>query len=58
MCKKLDGSFQRGEDISDFPIESVRLKGAYTLLIVTAIGTAGYGVALMTRAVSKEPLPS
>ncbi|KAL2290346.1 hypothetical protein FJTKL_15480 [Diaporthe vaccinii] len=49
MCKKLDGSFQRGEDISDFPIEKVRLKGAYTLLIVTSIGTAGYGVALMTR---------
>ncbi|KAG8158913.1 hypothetical protein KVR01_011356 [Diaporthe batatas] len=49
MCIKLDGSFQRGEDISDFPIEKVRLKGAYTLLMITAIGTAGYGLALMTR---------
>lgn len=56
MCKKLDGSFQRGEDISDFPIERVRLKVAYTLHIVTAIGTAGYGVALMTRTVSNKPL--
>lgn len=54
MCKKLDGSFQRGEDISDFPIERVRLKVAYTLHIVTAVGTAGYGVALMTRTVSNK----
>jgi hypothetical protein len=43
---------QRGEDISDFPIEKARLKGAALLVIITVAGTVGYGVALMTRAVS------
>ncbi|KAL2121771.1 hypothetical protein VTJ04DRAFT_2226 [Mycothermus thermophilus] len=41
---------QRGEDISDFPIEKARLKGAALLVIITVAGTVGYGVALMTRA--------
>lgn len=35
----------------DFPIEKTRLKGAYMLIIVSGLGTLGYGLALMTRAV-------
>jgi MFS family permease len=56
MCKQLDGAeFQRGEDISDFPIEKARLRGATVMVVVTVAGTVGYGVALMTRAVSINP---
>jgi hypothetical protein len=56
MCKQLDdgagAEFQRGEDISDFPIEKARLRGATVMVVITVAGTVGYGVALMTRAVS------
>ena len=56
MCKQLDdgagAEFQRGEDISDFPIEKARLRGATVMVAITVAGTVGYGVALMTRAVS------
>jgi hypothetical protein len=36
----------------DFPIEKTRLKGAYVALAISVLGTVGYGLALMTRAVS------
>lgn len=55
MCKQLDGpdsEFQRGENISDFPIEKARLRGASVMIVITVAATVGYGVALMTRAVS------
>jgi hypothetical protein len=53
MCAKFDGSsFQRGENISDFPIEKARLIGAHAMTWITAVGTVGYGLALMMRAVS------
>ncbi|KAI1084015.1 major facilitator superfamily domain-containing protein [Whalleya microplaca] len=41
---------QRGDDISDFPIEAIRLRGIYILTVISAVGTVGYGIALMTRA--------
>ncbi|GAB1317210.1 Quinidine resistance protein 1 [Madurella fahalii] len=51
MREQLDGAeFQRGEDISDFPIEKARLKSATVMVAVTVAATVGYGVALMTRA--------
>ncbi|KAB5586218.1 major facilitator superfamily domain-containing protein [Coniochaeta sp. 2T2.1] len=45
----------RGQEIMDgdsaeFPIEAIRLKGAYVLIIASALGSVGYGLALMTRA--------
>lgn len=55
MCDKLDGFFRRGENISDFPIEKARLIGAYVMIVVTAVASAGYGLALMTRDVSPIP---
>jgi hypothetical protein len=51
MCERLDGTFVRGENISDFPIEKARLRGAYAMLTVSAVGTVGYGLALMTKTV-------
>lgn len=36
----------------DFPIEKTRLKGAYMLIVISGLGTLGYGLALMTRAAS------
>ncbi|KAK4242392.1 major facilitator superfamily domain-containing protein [Achaetomium macrosporum] len=51
MCTQLDGAeFRRGEDISGFPIEKARLKGATVMIAVTVAATVGYGVALMTYA--------
>lgn len=35
-----------------FPIEATRLKGAYVLITASALGSLGYGLALMTKAVS------
>lgn len=52
MCKEVDGEFDRGEDISTFPIERARLRSSLVLVVITAAATAGYGVALMTHAVS------
>ena len=53
MCTQLDGAeFRRGEDISAFPIEKARLKGAMVMIAVTVAATVGYGVALMTHTVS------
>lgn len=37
---------------ADFPIEKTRLKGIYVLITVSALGTVGYGVALMTKTVN------
>ncbi|TLD30943.1 hypothetical protein PspLS_01947 [Pyricularia sp. CBS 133598] len=41
--------YRKGDDISDFPIENVRLQGMYTLIGLSAASTAAYGVALMQR---------
>lgn len=46
-----DGQYRRGDDISDFPIEKARLAGAYTLIGLSAVSTAGYGISLMERTV-------
>lgn len=40
----------------DFPIEKTRLKGAYVLIAVSGVGTLGYGLALMTRAVRQPTI--
>lgn len=48
-----EGNYQRGDDISDFPIEEARFKGIYTLLVASAVTTAGYGISLMEHAVSR-----
>ena len=40
-------------DSAEFPIETIRLKGAYVLIIASALGSVGYGLALMTKAVSR-----
>ncbi|OIW26367.1 MFS general substrate transporter [Coniochaeta ligniaria NRRL 30616] len=45
----MHGTYRRGEDISDFPIEQARFAGIYTLIVISAIGTAAYGVSLMKR---------
>ncbi|KAB5582349.1 major facilitator superfamily domain-containing protein [Coniochaeta sp. 2T2.1] len=37
-------------DSAEFPIEATRLKGAYVLIIASALGSVGYGLALMTKA--------
>lgn len=47
-----DGQYQKGDDISDFPIEKTRLVGAYTLIGLSAVSTAGYGISLMEQTVS------
>ncbi len=53
LCRELDGAgFERGEDISDFPIEKARLRGAKVMVGVVVLSTVGYGVVLMTRTVS------
>lgn len=43
---------RRGGDISGFPIETTRFQGIYILTLISVGGTVGYGVALMTQAVS------
>jgi hypothetical protein len=47
-----DRGYLRGSDISDFPIEQTRCAGIYTLIILSAAGTAAYGVALNEKTVS------
>jgi len=46
------GGYRRGDDISDFPIEQARFAGIYTLITVSAVGTAAYGVVLNEKTVS------
>ena len=36
----------------EFPIEKTRLKGVYLLITISAMGTVGYGLALMTKTVN------
>lgn len=43
---------RRRDDISDFPIEVTRLTGIYPLVLLSAVGTAAYGISLMERTVS------
>lgn len=54
MTNKLSTSEGRSFDGHelDFPIEKTRLEGVYILVIVSGLGTLGYGLALMTEAVS------
>lgn len=49
------GTYRRGGDISDFPIEKARFTGIYALIAVSALGTAAYGVSLLKRSVSPPP---
>ncbi|KAH7324677.1 major facilitator superfamily domain-containing protein [Stachybotrys elegans] len=51
-----DWTYRRGDDISEFPIEKARFEGLYTLVILSAVSTVGYGVSLMTRAHITVPL--
>jgi len=54
LCRELDGAeFERGEDISDFPIEKARLRGAKIMVAVVVMSTVEYGVVLMTGTVSR-----
>lgn len=39
-------------DAPDFPIERTRLRGIFALITISALGTLGYGLALMTKTVS------
>lgn len=48
-----EGTYQRGDDISDFTIEEARLEGIYALVILSAVTTAGYGISLMEHTVSE-----
>lgn len=45
--------YRRGDDISDFPVEKARLVGAYTLIGLSAMSTAGYGISLMEQTVTE-----
>ncbi|KAJ5622906.1 hypothetical protein N7490_011511 [Penicillium lividum] len=45
----MNGQYQRGDDISNFPIEEARFVGIYTLVMLSALGTAGFGISLMKR---------
>ncbi|SPN99772.1 related to antibiotic resistance protein [Cephalotrichum gorgonifer] len=51
-----DEQYRRGDDISDFPIEEARLIGAYSLIGLASLSTAGYGISLMERAHISVPL--
>ncbi|KAK1764932.1 MFS general substrate transporter [Phialemonium atrogriseum] len=44
-----EGSSYDGSASPDFPLEKTRLKGIYVLITISALGTLGYGLALMTR---------
>ncbi|KAK4204499.1 MFS general substrate transporter [Triangularia verruculosa] len=37
-------------DTADFPLEKIRLRGIYLLILISSLGTLGYGLALMTNA--------
>jgi hypothetical protein len=47
-----ENGYRREEGIANFPIEQVRFAGIYTLIAVSAVGTAAYGVTLNERTVS------
>ncbi|KAI9375237.1 major facilitator superfamily domain-containing protein [Aspergillus egyptiacus] len=51
-----NGQYRRGDDISDFPIEEARFVGVYTLVILSAAGTAAYGISLMKETHIAVPL--
>ncbi|KAI6378421.1 hypothetical protein MCOR25_002288 [Pyricularia grisea] len=44
--------YRKADDISNFPIQKVRLQGMYTLIGLSAGSTAAYGVALMQQKLS------
>ena len=48
--------YRRGQDISNFPIEQVRLEWICTLVIVSSIGTVGYGLGLLKATASEKGL--
>ncbi|KAK8851114.1 MFS general substrate transporter [Apiospora arundinis] len=51
-----NGHYQKGNDISGFPIEMARFQGFYTMVIISALGTAGYGVNLLEKTHLSVPL--
>ncbi|KAI0131936.1 major facilitator superfamily domain-containing protein [Xylariales sp. AK1849] len=51
-----DGKYSRGDDISDFPIENARLKGVFALVLVSGLGTVGYGLSLMAETHISVPM--
>ncbi|KAK1481199.1 hypothetical protein CABS01_14287 [Colletotrichum abscissum] len=56
MRQGRDSRYRRGDDISDFPIEEVRLAGIYMLVALSSVTTAGYGVSLMQESHIAVPL--
>ncbi|KAH6849740.1 major facilitator superfamily domain-containing protein [Chaetomium sp. MPI-CAGE-AT-0009] len=48
--------YQRGDDISDFPIEQSRFYGIYMLIVISAVGTAAYGAVLQKETHISAPL--
>lgn len=48
-----NGHYQKGNDISGFPIERARFHGFYPMVVISAVGTMAYGVSLMERTVSR-----
>ncbi|CCC07999.1 hypothetical protein SMACR_01563 [Sordaria macrospora] len=51
-----ESQYKKGEDISDFAIEKARFVGIYTLILVSSVGSAAYGVSLNERAHLAMPL--
>ena len=52
VCKRVGEPVNRGQHRASFPIEQARLRGAYLMLLLSSFGALGYGLALMTKAVS------
>ncbi|KAK3955714.1 MFS general substrate transporter [Pseudoneurospora amorphoporcata] len=48
--------YKKGEDIFDFPIERARFGGIYSLIVVSSVGSAAYGVSLNERTHLAVPL--
>ncbi|KAK8016749.1 hypothetical protein PG993_014938 [Apiospora rasikravindrae] len=44
-----NGHYQKGNDISGFPIEKARFRGFYPMLVISALGTMAYGVCLLEK---------
>ncbi|KAK8009091.1 hypothetical protein PG991_011642 [Apiospora marii] len=51
-----NGHYQKGNDVSGFPIEKARFQGFYPMTVVSAVGTVAYGVSLTERTHISVPL--
>ncbi|KAL4799121.1 major facilitator superfamily domain-containing protein [Aspergillus venezuelensis] len=51
-----EGQYKRGDNITDFSIEEARFAGIYTLILLSAASTAGYGVSLYKETRIAVPL--